>query len=370
MAKILNNQRRLSFSNQSGLPDFLRSDNDYDVYYFNSGREAIYAFLTENYSIPGTVLLPAYLPEGIYVPFKKLNWTIHFYDLNKDGTCDPDSVINILDKTSIDIFMLIHLFGIPNINLSLIARLKSKKVLIIEDLAHALGSELINSSFGKTGELILYSPGKMIGVPSAGILKHKKDKNIHLPKGRKNVLWFIFNGFSILFLVFSTWLQKSPLWLCKLITPFYKVSGAVSYKILMGNFTNQTTLADFSKRLLRKTDYMWQVNKRLEMISYYLKHLRQDLFEFFITDFQSNYVMMGFPVYIKGDRQAFINHLKKFNVYGLVLTGGWLFLSEEEKKKFPVTMNIYKTHFLFPLNPFHTKEDLEKIVQIANSWEN
>ncbi len=370
MAKILNNQRRLFITNQSEFPDFLKADNNNDIYYFNSGREGLYALITENYQLPGNVLLPAYLPEGIYVPFKKLNWTIYFYELNKDGTSNEESVLNVLNNTSVDVIIMIHLFGIPNTNKILITKLKSQKVLIIEDMAHSLGSELMNKTFGQIGDIVLYSPGKMIGVPTAGILKIKKTSQIRISEGKINMLWFIYNFFSGLFLLFSTWLQKMPVKEANIIMPFYKVAGAISYKILMLNFTSKTRLWSVYRYLIQKTNYSLMVQKRTEMISYYTKNLTKDKFEFFAPVYNNQYTMMGFPVFVKGNREQLMKYLKKHNVYGLSLSGkGWMFLSKKEQQAFPIAMSIHNNHFLFPLNPFHSMDELKKIVNIANNWE-
>ena len=241
-------------------------------------------------------------------------------------------------------------------------------MLIIEDMAHAYTSENINPSFGKTGNVILYSPSKMIGVPNAGILKYPTTAAYKITSGKINILWIIYNLLSVIFLYLSTLVQKVPVSLAKIILLPYKVIGAICYQLLMINFKRRNRLAGINRYLLCRTDHHLHLQKRLFIINYYYKNLRKDLFTFFINDYQSDYVMMGFPVYINGSRESFLNYLKKHDIYGLILCSRWLFLSEDQKKKFPETMHLFNQHFLFPVNPFHNELELEKIVSFANSY--
>ena len=135
-------------------------------HYFASGREALFALLaaetfTDLTSTP-SVLLPAFLPEGLYLPFKKKNWTILFYNLDQNGNPIWEEV---QEKTSVKCAVLIHLFGIRRDAKKFQSLLPSSAILL-EDFAH--NTPYSTDRISTVGDVLLFSPTKILGLPDGG----------------------------------------------------------------------------------------------------------------------------------------------------------------------------------------------------------
>ena len=74
-------------------------------YFYPFSRQGLYVYLKgKTYK---TVLLPSYVAEGVFDPFKELGYKITFYDVNENGYLSSS-----IFENSVDVFVYIHYFGL------------------------------------------------------------------------------------------------------------------------------------------------------------------------------------------------------------------------------------------------------------------
>lgn len=154
---------------------------DKNIYFYDSGRSALYDTLLDIGLKPGDkFLLPDYICDSILLPFKKLGIIPVFYNIDKNL------------HTSIDIqvgqcvgILIIHYFGLIQSNPKLIAIIKQYSLLVIEDFAHAIPSNNIISSYS---HYAFFSLQKCFSLPDGGLLIANKPLSNSNAKPMKNLL--------------------------------------------------------------------------------------------------------------------------------------------------------------------------------------
>ena len=128
------------------------------------------------------------VPEGIIYPFQKLNWSIHFYNLDHQGNPNWEELPK---NKAFDLAVLIHLFGqirnIERFKHSLCADTK-----ILEDFAHLLPDKTQFQEL--VGDFALWSLPKLLGLPDGALLfKHNSETQIYKPRKRTFTKWLYIN---------------------------------------------------------------------------------------------------------------------------------------------------------------------------------
>jgi hypothetical protein len=118
------------------------------------------------------VLLPEYVPEGIYDPFKRLGFEIQFYSLDKNTNLNQEELVAGISEFQPDVFVYIHHFGIYNhLNIEFIKKnIVGMNILFLEDFAHSLPSS--KSVF--MGDICTFSFTKMLGTSQGSLVWIRK----------------------------------------------------------------------------------------------------------------------------------------------------------------------------------------------------
>lgn len=123
------------------------------------------------------VLLPAYIGwsshegSGVFDPIKKLGLKYDFYKINSELNIDVDDLANKLKFKNIRVLVVIHYFGYIDKNYEDVVRIaKENNVIVIEDEAHAMYTDLIGGISGRKGDFSLFSLHKMLPVKTGGAL--------------------------------------------------------------------------------------------------------------------------------------------------------------------------------------------------------
>ncbi len=160
------------------------------VFLFNYGRSALsIIFEIVKYKQNDEIIVSSYYLKELIPLLKKRNLNIVFCDINrKTLSLDVNKLISkITPKTKF--IILPHMFGISdNLEKSIKSiRKKNNNIIVIEDCAHAFGSEYKNKKLGVFGDFSFFSFDyiKPLNLLSGGLLvvnndKHKKEaKNIY-----------------------------------------------------------------------------------------------------------------------------------------------------------------------------------------------
>lgn len=105
---------------------------------FNYSREAILSILKENnISTNDKILMPIYQCNTVIDSVLPYSSNIIFYNIKDDLTFDVNEILSIIENNDIKVIVFVHYFGvIATIDKDLIETLKSKNIIIIQDLAH------------------------------------------------------------------------------------------------------------------------------------------------------------------------------------------------------------------------------------------
>lgn len=149
------------------LPDWLGKYGD--VRLTSSGSGAIRLALNQINPKVKKALLPSYLCESMIWPFEEAGYEIFYYDL--DEYFQPQD--RQIEQTDIGVFLHMGYFGFPTNKklMHTISVLKSKSVIVIEDVTHTLFYDFPNRL---RSDYLIGSLRKWMGIPSGGFLAADK----------------------------------------------------------------------------------------------------------------------------------------------------------------------------------------------------
>ena len=155
--------RPLTASPSNGAP-WLAGRTGREVRFFSRGSAALAAAavaLRERPSGAWQVWLPEYFCEDALVPMRRLGIALKFYPVRED--LSPDLPANLDGPGAV---VVVHYFGFPNLMDAVRAICRRTGLVLIEDAAHVL---VPHDDIG-CESWVVYSPRKLLALPSAGIL--------------------------------------------------------------------------------------------------------------------------------------------------------------------------------------------------------
>jgi dTDP-4-amino-4,6-dideoxygalactose transaminase len=363
--KYISNERILNLS--SDRHDNAPWSKEEKVKYYASGREAIISLIDGLNSTKQVVLLPAYVPQGLYAPFEKRDWKILLYPIDKNLTPVWSEVNRLIEEFSPTFAVLIHYFGIEQSIDKFIDISHKHGVKVIEDNTHLISLE---KKKNPNVDYILYSLPKMIGVPDGAVLV-VNDKSMPLEsltyhRHRSNRL-YLFKQYFSLFLLRAIIKIPSAKFVNLTLAFFGKFLN--SYSSLMKNYHMPNAMSSFSKKVMIHTDFNMLIKKRSWYARIYEERLDNKVFKRVLQMGTLNRATFGYVVLVK-NRDSLYRYLAKYGIYGTYLANGWDYIPTEEREKpyFKDTFYIVNNNFIFPTG-FHLDEnDINSIVKYANIW--
>lgn len=149
-----------------------------EIIAFRNARSALKVFLTSmKWENDELILLPAYIGwspregSGVFDPINELHLPYEFYALDNELNIDVKDLEFKLKSKKVKLLMLIHYFGFVDPHYSEIMSLaKQLNILVMEDEAHALYTDLVGGKSGRLGQAAIFSLHKMLPFPDGGIL--------------------------------------------------------------------------------------------------------------------------------------------------------------------------------------------------------
>lgn len=145
---------------------------------FPTARAAFRVLLTRM-GVPakGSVLLPSYVGwspregSGVFDPIRELGASYSFYRMTRELKIDLEDLARALGGEPSRALLLIHYFGYPDPFAREAAALaREAGVVVVEDEAHALLSDLVGGVCGRAGAASLFSLHKMLPLDTGGLL--------------------------------------------------------------------------------------------------------------------------------------------------------------------------------------------------------
>jgi dTDP-4-amino-4,6-dideoxygalactose transaminase len=146
--------------------------------HFPRARDAFSWFLRKLEARRGEmILLPAYIGwspregSGVFDPIREIGLSPVFYHMREDLNIDKVDFIRKLADYPVRFALLIHYFGFVDDHYpELVACLRDKGVVSIEDSAHALLTDLVGLGCGRLGDASIFSLHKILPVETGGLL--------------------------------------------------------------------------------------------------------------------------------------------------------------------------------------------------------
>ena len=370
MSYAIHNQRCLEVGMISSLPPQLRDSDMRKVYFFASGREALVALIQcMTMTRSPVVLLPAFVPEGLYAPFAQAHWRIVLYKV--DLALNPvwDHLETLLRQHRPQMAILIHYFGLPRPIQEFVEICHAYDTLVVEDMAQAYLGETENGPLGQTGDFILYSLPKMIGLPDGAplVIRHPSLVN-DIPEPHESKLHRRYVVQQMITLATTTIAHSVPTRVGRKGMSFLsRILAGSPYQTLMQYYTIPAPMSKVGWFLLRHIDHQCVKLQRRKLAQVYIDGLNRSKFEFFPDVERPLNVMMGFPVLLT-HRDAFIQYLARNSIAGVYFVDRWNFIPTGQEAIYNDAIDVLRSHFLFPLHQRLSVDQVQYVVEVANSW--
>ncbi len=335
--------------------------------WFASGREALVALLKSHDFDKRVVILPAFLPEGIYAPFQRCEWEIHLYRLDKYLNPEWDRLESLIVHVKPRLAVFIDYFGLQKQVDRFCLICRQNGVIVIEDMAHLLPDPRQHQI--SPADFILLSLPKLFGVPDgASLIVNNDDLAMGNLKYHPGFLHFIYVMQQMAILSANTTSRLIPAPLVGRRLRHLVGRYCNSYPTLMKYFERPHRMSTLSRVLLSVTDIDQNFRKRCKYVRFYRENLNRNSFEFFPESDYSPAAMFGFPVLVD-DRESLRLHLAKRSISGIYFSDRWDYIPTEERADHTNTISTMSRHFLFPTSPHLRYDDIKYVVDSANSWQ-
>ncbi len=156
--------------------------------YTSAARIAFQAILEHlKLSHENKLLLPAYIGitdregSGVFDPVLGTHTPHEFYGLNPDLSADKSELYEMISSGKYGALLVIHYFGFCLNDMGKIRQLcQDNDVVLIEDCAHAMWSEISEGVLGHLGDYSFYSLHKFLATEEGGCLQVNTEMNMHL----------------------------------------------------------------------------------------------------------------------------------------------------------------------------------------------
>lgn len=302
-----------------------------------------------------SVLLPAYVPQGIFLPFDKENYNIHFYDLNPDLTINWEPLKKRIIKENIQVFVGIYYFGNLQDMQPIKEFCKKQNVLFIEDCAHIFPCEKTKElNIGSLGDISFFSFNKFLPIPDGAVLCIN-NKKIDTPI---KYHFSFSNAWAICLLTINMLLNTmiddmhKPLRLKKWLIGFNKKVHEKYYHYV--NVSEKPVKMSFiSRYLLNRFDHTKHIYQYRANVAPILEKLRKQHIVVLVND-TPNMIYMALPLLVE-KKDTLMSKLNRKGIRCTLLQTRWDYGVRGHSGLFPNAENFFNNHLLFPLSLFTTK---------------
>lgn len=320
-------------------------------------RQGLYQYLEA--SGLRSVLLPEYLPEGIFDPFHRLGFEIRYYAVGPSLGLSAEDLRAAFARRP-DVFVYIHTFGIRHHeNLRIVRDLLPQTTLFLEDFAHTVP----HAGLRRTGDLCAFSFTKLLGVAEGSLLTIENprwarecpaaDTESHATRVLRTRLTrhLGFESWQARYLG-NRYLRAAAL---RLLAGRHEY-----YRHLMTHYpAMRSPVSAPSAGVLNRVDFDRVFEKRRRLAEVYLERLDPRLRMDLPRDSFLAQALLAFPILVP-NQLRFHRAAWKAGVEGYFLSDRWWFREEPES-------GPLKHHYLLPLNHSLTEDQVADAARRINS---
>lgn len=329
------------------------------AFFFPAMRQGLYAYFKDRGK--KRVLLPEFVPEGIYDPFLKLGFDIRFYGVTTDLEIDNKEIASAVAAFSPDVFVYIHFFGVyRQAMLDAAKQAVGGDAIFIEDFGHTLPAEGV----ALTGDLCCYSFTKTLGV-AEGSLVWFNNKTLlapcqYEPEDRTSRTLSKRLAASLALENFhSRWSLSGGL--SSLVRLLFGEKAAY-YPYLMEHYAAcRARVSGRSLSIIDRVDFEAVTQRRRDIATLYCENLDSGILLNIPKQEMTRQSLFGFPVRVK-DRQRLDVFLASRKIQGLILNDRWWFRRDKEPG------DLFTRHYLLPMNHYLPDRKIEQVIDAVNEW--
>lgn len=261
-----------------------------DVVFTSSARSAT-RLTIESLNLQGkTILLPNFTCYAVTNTFIESGCICEFYKVKKDLSIDLEDVMRQIDIAHPQVIYLCSLFGFDT-NLSIkpyVSIIKSKGILIIEDITHS-----VFSNRKHIGDIILCSLRKWLEIPDGGFVCGLKinSNNFYQSSEEQSV---IVSNFIKASLYKNQYLKNSDDELKKIFLPLYYKNNEF--------FDNQKDIykmSCYSYTIFKSCNIDSMIRKRRENYEYLQYKIHNPMVKFVFDKLPNDVCPLYFEIYLK-----------------------------------------------------------------------
>lgn len=341
--------------NEFYLP-FMENKNYNYHYFFNTGRSAIeylLKYLTLN-NKSKKILLPAFNCSSVIDAVKRANVDYDFYTLTRDFRINKDSLLQKMDH-NVGFVFIIQYFGsyLNQESYNLVNELKSKNIVIIEDISHALYTN--HPKYIGIGNYVLGSIRKWLPIPDGAFLS--SDREVPIVGLKSGYNEYSFNYF-VAQLMKNVYLQEDSLGKTRFLELINK-----STKSLFSDYAIRE-ITDISYEFIHSYDFDVIIKKRLSNYNYLLDKVESMTFlKPFLLN-KNGEVPFGFVI-LSNVRDRLLDHLIKNKIYSNI---HWN-IPDECKKADNISYELSRNILTIPCDQRYGEKEMNYIVNVLRDFE-
>lgn len=325
---------------------------------------------TLNWNEKNTILLPAYLAEGIINPFLSAKINIKFYRLQNNLFPDLNDIqAHINHDSSIHGCVMIHPLGFEAPIAELKKILQHKNVFLIEDCAQGIYSSYKSGGFyGTKGDFALYSLNKFLPVSDGAILVSNvsaidvsisKDKLLQPDDDALN------HYMEHLYLNFD--ITKTDNYEETMAMMTQSSAAYDRYYVRINQDCFLRRCSEKSTEIRNNYDYPLLIKKRRENSHYLYSKLNNKNIQVLFEQYTDNIIPIAIPVIFPiNKRKQWIDELQHHGIFLATLIDRWNFIPKDQQENFANESYYLKSHVLIPISEFLTDRHMEKLVMHLN----
>lgn len=337
--------------------NILPSSNGYETlqgYHSIMTRQSLRALYL---SLPQkNVILPRFVPVGVFKPITDAGKVIHYYDVPNDLSVDQDAILKMNLDPHDTVFHYVHQFGlhIPA-NIEFLRVMQSRGHFIVDDRSLTLPVR----DYEEFGDATAYSFYKLVGVPYGGQVRMKASARArYADLDKPNRL--LMNKMSQNFYFYSNAANKAiPSLMFRMYNRLF--SRYVEYGHLV-NQTLQDSLPAIPKSMLDKlhrVDFDKITKRRAEIAKQYYNGINPSLLlPLPLSSFQQQ-SLMGFPILVD-DPVTVLKGLVRKGITTFRFTKIWWW------DKTRTYCDLYNRNLLLPAHQGLTDANVRTIIARVN----
>ena len=314
-----------------------------------------------------SVLMPAYIAEGVIRPFLQRNIRVLFYRLTSDLQPDEADVERLVrSEKRIRLIIVVHPLGYEARFDSVRSLATSHGIYVLEDCAHGLLSDYAGGdAFGTRGDFALFSLNKVLPVPDGAVLLSARpevevstrDDEV-APIESESIDHYLEHLYLNAELLSAEGSDAAALLerTGKAYDRYYRIMNAAP---------RPAATSTVSLDIRRRCDLAETRARRRANSEFLYANLPNGPIELLYPSLPSGIVAFAVPALVPRDaRDAVLSTAMQRGVLFSTLVGRWNFVPSADHARFVHEQEYMRRHILIPVSEFLTEDCMCRVIDV------